>query len=822
MKKLFISGTKKLAVFGTLFVVCGYGILVGLESFGIHVGIVEVGQPRGFAHENIAFSSTVDVETDAFMEADAAELLAAVDVESADDEATVGRAVELPADPFAAGALQPPSEWGSLDDGGRVFQEPEDPEVDALPLETSEVPNPVADPTPVEPDEREAPVRELANGQGAGAEQTVPALDRPDTEEAGDLFDFQTRLKTGGQPAAMMDEADRFAAFDQSGFTEFEGAQFQRERVWVLVLDLHEKLTRFGDRHPQVIQARKALEHEVRRGLQVRHKQQVDEISRLRERLGVIEKRLSERAERENELVASLLTSLIASVNSPENSLIGPPKNGADLALTPGGAGIRWVPEQPFGGYGSAGASAGFGGEVSQSDAASELLKQITVRVKWQYEANPRFIDLGEFDAVLLADRGLIVSALPEKLTTEEASTSLELTILYPATRTMTDARLVAVDDQTGLAVLEPDLLPDDTPGVELNFDEIATGDRIFVATVVDSQLTLGPEVETVSGHARRLVGKPRTISRLATDFQSRPGLGGAPLLSEDGRLGGIMSAREPGQYIGAAGIARMLETTGRRDVGNEEDDGSTLKQTFEPSQPADSVKVSSEGLMQPKVLLDRVLQLHRDISEAKFDIQQAEQKLALYESLSKANAVSSSDLETARLNASRAHAKLKLLLQHAEAWRTHSTLSDRYAYALLEVAKAEYEMAVQANRKVPDAVSEGEVRKLELEVERFELELRLVAQTLELLKEAEIEAKADGAANAAPDTAPSDSAAGSVVPSERQSGEATAEEADSATPAEKTPTENGPFETQPAGSDPFSPSTRERTKTGDPAVRDS
>ena len=821
MKKLLISGTKKLAVFVTLFVVCSYGVLIGLEFSGIHVGIVEVESPHSYADTTVDFASAIAVEPVTLFdeqvlaepEGTSHEAMSEVAFADAAAEPTVD-----PPDPFAPTPLPTSSEAKAVGAAPPSFEPPVAEPDNQSPVESEPLLDPAFDALPVSPP---AP---LVSGLEPVAETpaTAKELNPPGSKQgtlipeeilnaAPESFSWHEELSGGAdtQPAAALGQ-----------LAEIVTDQLQRERISDLMLDLQEKMVSHGPRHPQVISARQYIEYVVRQGMQLWRQQQEREITRLRNRLIEIEQRLSDRASREDELVAAMIESLVTGISSrtpAPDSFIGPAWAGERSGLTPARPHAALKPKSGLEQSSDLSADSSSSVEATdftEFDAASKQLEQLTVRVTCRYERNKGFPpDEYKFDGVLLADRGLIVSALPDELLTKEARESFELSIVFPVTRTTTDASLVTIDEETGLVVLEPDFFPDDTAGLELNLDEVATGDRIFVATVVDGQFNKEQvAVATATGHARRLVGRPRTISRLATDMQSLPGIGGAPLLAADGRLAGIMSASLPGQYIGAAGIARILETDGGGGAGTEEDANSTLKQTFEPSQPADSAEVTSEGPMRPKVLLDRVLQLHRDISEAKFDIQQAEQKLELYEKLSKANAVPSSELETAKLNASRAQAKLKLLVQHAEAWRTHSTLSDRYAYAALKVAKAEYEMAIEANRKVPNAVSEGEVRKLALGVEKFELELELVAQTLELLKQVESETKPVGAANAAPDTAPSDSAADSVVPSERQSDEAPEEEADSATPAEKTPKENDQFKTPAGGSDPFGPSSLKRT----------
>ncbi len=307
-----------------------------------------------------------------------------------------------------------------------------------------------------------------------------------------------------------------------SGFPEPVGAalsgdRYHNERVRILTLELWDKIEQLGSpRHPFVEKARKALEFEVRRGIQSRHEQQRQEITRLRNRLNTIEQRLTDRVSREDHLVQASMNTLLRDLE--KQRVFSAPPLSVQPDVTAGATGdTEPFASSPF----PAASIEGDEGEPAfpddPSDAARGTLEQLTVSVKCSYERNDGFSsDEYNFDGVLLAEHGFIVSAFSEEMTSEDVAEALEISVVFPATRTATDARLVAVDERTGLAILEPDLFPDATPELELVFDDIATGDSVFVATVEDGHLN--PEdiaVAILPGHARRLVGKPRTISRL-------------------------------------------------------------------------------------------------------------------------------------------------------------------------------------------------------------------------------------------------------------------------------------------------------------------
>ncbi len=61
--------------------------------------------------------------------------------------------------------------------------------------------------------------------------------------------------------------------------------------------------------------------------------------------------------------------------------------------------------------------------------------------------------------------------------------------------------------------------------------------------------------------------------------------------------------------------------------------------------------------------------------------------------------------------------------------------ISVQYAEAAAKVADAEFKMAVEANLKVPDAVSKSEINKLQLEVEKFGLSTDNAKLELEVVK---------------------------------------------------------------------------------------
>ena len=516
--------------------------------------------------------------------------------------------------------------------------------------------------------------------------------------------------------------------------------QLQRTRISDLILDLQEKMASHGPRHPQVISARQYIEYVIRQRMQLRRQQQEREITRLRNRLIEIEQRLSDRASREDELVTFMIESLVTGIgsrNPAPGSLSGPAWANEHSGLTPARRSAALKPKSAL--EQSSDRSAGSSSPVEATDfiefdAASKQLQQLTVRVTCRYERNKGFPpDEYKFDGILLVDRGLIVSALPEELLTTEARESFELSIVFPVTRTTTDASLAIFDEETGLVVLEPDFFPDDTTGLELNLDEIATGDRIFVATVVDGQFNKEQvEVAIASGHARRLVGRPRTISRLATDIQSRPGLGGTPLLSADSRLGGVMSAREPGQYIGAATIEQILAIAKDAHVP---DEPPAKTQTESEDQSAGSLESSSESMQHGQKTLDHAFQLHRSVSERKYEVEQAERELNRLQELSNQGDVSPEEVEKAQSALNGARAVLSAVRQTAEIARS-KTIAEQYAQAALNVANSEYQVAEEANRKIPNTVPKAELRRLALQVEHWKLELELVRQAQKLLNQ--------------------------------------------------------------------------------------
>lgn len=73
-----------------------------------------------------------------------------------------------------------------------------------------------------------------------------------------------------------------------------------------------------------------------------------------------------------------------------------------------------------------------------------------------------------------------------------------------------------------------------------------------------------------------------------------------------------------------------------------------------------------------------------------------------------------------------------KLATQHIQAG---NDVSVRYAEAAAKVAIAELEMAVDANRKVPDAVSKSEINKLQLEADKFGLSTENAKLELDVVK---------------------------------------------------------------------------------------
>lgn len=525
-----------------------------------------------------------------------------------------------------------------------------------------------------------------------------------------------------------------------SGFPEpigaaISGDRYHNERVRILTLELWDKIEQLGSpRHPFVEKARKALEFEVRRGIQSRHEQQRQEITRLRNRLNTIEQRLTDRVSREDHLVQATMDTLLRNLER-QRVFSAPP-----LQLQPASPERDAEIADPFASPSSPASAIG-GDEAAPAisdnrfEEAHETLDQVTVRVMYRHPGTEG--GSGEeaiFDGVLLADRGLIVSALPAGWIADDLEPA-EFAIVFPATRTMTDARLVSTDEQTGLIVLEPDLFPDETPELEFNVDEIATGDPVLVATVLQDEFAPDQyvSIQIESGHARRLVGRPRTISRLATDLVSHPGAGGAPLLSKDGRLGGVMSASEPGQYIGAAAIERILAIA---EGVHAPDEVPAKALTDSKDQSDGSLGSSPEIMKHGQKTLDHALQLHLSVSERMYDVEQAERELSRLQELSNQGDVPPGEIERAKSALKGARSVLNALRQTAEVARSN-TIAERYAQAALKVANAEYQAAEESNRKVPNTVPKAELRRLALQVEHWKLELELVHKAQELLDQA-------------------------------------------------------------------------------------
>ncbi len=314
----------------------------------------------------------------------------------------------------------------------------------------------------------------------------------------------------------------------------------------------------------------------------------------------------------------------------------------------------------------------------------------------------------------------------------------------------MTTSRIVAIDERTGLAVLEPDLFPDETWEIELAPKDISTGESVFVGAVQDGQFNPdNVEVVTSAGRARRLVGRSRTSSRLATDIESRPGSGGAPLLTEDGRLGGIMSARDPGQYIVSRKLEELLRNLENDSQPAEQSETTTVNRPRPAAQGFMPNIASRDGDLHtnPQVLVDTILKLHRELSESAFSLKQSEAELERLKPLASRGLVPESGMLKAQSAREQAINRIELLRQQVSVWQRHSTLSDQYAQASMRVAKAEMENAVAANKKVPGTIPDAELRRMMLRVEQRGLELQLVQQALELLKEAEDELNSDDTA---------------------------------------------------------------------------
>jgi hypothetical protein len=746
---------KRTLIIGTLAVIVVAGAVWGLDRLGVRVMIVDDGRHRGSApFVDVDMNSTGDVMLAGHEEAEPGDPYAiqepiAYQNEAAEEGADVPdpflsdlfeQAKEAAPEPFVgAQELLPDFAVASAtfaDNAGesepQLLEEVDEPagleSLDALlPSLTDEVAaNPGDELLSASDSFDEAPEH------GPFDSEPSQSSSSPREPAVNDDLIVTDRLVTDDVFGGTPEWTDEISGFPEPIGAAISGDRYHNERVRILTLELWDKIEQLGSpRHPFVENARKALEFEVRRGIQSRHEQQRQEITRLRNRLNTIEQRLTDRVKREDHLVQASMNTLLRELER-QRVFSAPP-----LQTQPGPAIGRAEVADPFAPSPSPSASVeGDEAEPAVPNApfaeAHGTLEQVTVRIKCRHERNEGFPpDEYNFDGVLLANRGLIVSSLPERLTAEETTEALKLTIAFPATRTMTDARLVSVDEQTGLTVLEPDLFPDETPELELNFDEIATGDRIFVATVVDGQFDPDQvEVATAFGHARRLVGRPRTISRLATDIQSLPGSGGAPLLSEDGRLGGVMSASEPGQYIGAAKIERILTIANDAHVPGE---ASENPQADAKGQSVGSLKPSSESMEHGQKTLDNALQLFRSVSERKYDVEQAERELNRLQELSNRGDASPAEVEKAQSALNGARKVLNAARQTAEIARSN-TIAEQYAQAALKVANAEYQVAEEANRKVTNTVPKAELRRLALRVEHWKLELELVHKAQELL----------------------------------------------------------------------------------------
>ncbi|MBI1310496.1 hypothetical protein GC176_04245 [bacterium] len=743
---------KKRIILGTLFLLCVAGAVFGLEQFGVRLTIVKLDRPL-----------------------DATSNLVPVDLVDTGNEEAVVRVAEPPkTEPFASAfpdfepsgelaAAEPPAQQTS----GASDAAPPADSIAPSPLNASE--QPVASPAAAQPGPP-IPVDEADFGLPLSAEQktstsnsAAPAVEAqasatprpgpsapPVPQHTQNPFTVssdanQSRPAYGPSPSEPPLTLNDFVGSDAFSREKSPNERFPNERIEILARELQDKQSRFVPHHSEVQKARQALEFEVRRALQRRREQQQQEIARLRERLTEIEQRLNERAAREDELVTALLASLVAGPPDSGKQTVLPPSD-LNPATRPGIFSPLDDPRLPTPVPNTDRSSAYPAGSINPSqepprgplDAVSKLLEQLTVRVTWQYEQKPGFIAHGSLDGVLLTDRGLVVSALPAGMLTEGARKTLELTIVFPATRTTAVARLAAVNEPTGLALLQPDLFPDATPKLELAVDEIASGTWVCVATVQDGQFR--PEdvsVAAFTGHARRLVGRQGTASRLATDISSQPGSGGAPLLTYQGKLGGIMSARDPGQYLGAREIERLLASVNDgalqlelekfwQEAGQNQPVSARQFLTQDPQDRQSSLQSSLQ------TSFDQALGLVREIAEAQFDAEQARLERDRLEALVRQKVISNSEFNKAEIAARHADSRLALLLQQALVRRQRCELSLRFAKSSLETARAGYEQAAAAYKT--GSIPATELSRLKLEMDQRDLEVELAQQTLDLL----------------------------------------------------------------------------------------
>ncbi|MHC4878532.1 MAG: hypothetical protein ACYTGL_18955 [Planctomycetota bacterium] len=574
--------------------------------------------------------------------------------------------------------------------------------------------------------------------------------------DADDLVDTREQPVAGnpepfddvfsGDPEGWVEARQRPEPLDSSLRDVYQADPFLRERLELFIRELREKQRTHGNRHPEIMRLRKAIEFEARRAIQRRHDQQKQEIEALRARLAQIERRLEERAQREDQIVAMMLAGLTASpapAAEPTGVLAGDPfsphpetepLSGQDpyaVLATPALAPAE-AAGQPTSAVGNG--IPPVSEELPDPGAeADELLRQVTVRIQWACSFNEGFLSHGNLDGVLFSQHGLIVTALPPEIVEVGEVNDVEFTITYPENRTSTSARPVSIDKETGLLSLEPELLPEGTPKIDLFPGPVQTGSPVWVATVNDGQFNPEDlEVSVRHGRARNLLSRSGTPSRLATDIPTRTGSGGAPLLTRNVALAGIMSADRPGQYISIDVIAQVLQ-----------DDGDLVSVTERNSQNVDQPAPQPSGGASPTsqqaigfVELDSILTLQQQLVAARLDAQDAHEELSRVQKLRDARVATDGELDVAQREVRRRDKLLDALEKSLDVRLRSAGIAERYVATAQEVALAAYDKAVEANRRVSGAVPETELRRLQLEVQKFQLQRELTKQTLSILAE--------------------------------------------------------------------------------------
>ena len=418
---------KKLIAFGILFALCVIGTAFGLEQFGVRLAVVEADRSLRDVPMNVAFD-----QEDAF-------LIEPVNASNVEAE-TLDQAYPVPEQPITdempaltassefdePTAIQPVDQW-------RTLPEP------STPHEVAQ--NPFGSANEPPSGGLEPPPQDFALSEPADEPAANPVSDS--AVENNDLFEDDALDPFAGDD--IVTEADPFSQRDPFGGADDELESIHIDRLRLLAKKIQDSLKRYGNRHPNVMNARRGLESAIRRNIQIQRQQQREEILRLRNRLSELEHRITKRAEREDELVEALLMSLLSGLDRkpPQpSSPFGPAETEPEPATTATRSDSEDLPAENA-------TRTEFVGdlvpmrEADDSVEALHLLEQVTVRVNWQCETQPGFLNHGHLDGVLLADRGIIVSSLPAELTAETAADSLELTINFPATRTITSSQLV-------------------------------------------------------------------------------------------------------------------------------------------------------------------------------------------------------------------------------------------------------------------------------------------------------------------------------------------------------------------------------------------